>query len=283
MIYTCTGCNNHTIDPREVCHSCEVAVSFSKNVQACSQCGYTVDPNCDVCKGTGEYDARAVVPQVNAVGVAGTDAPVNRIGAHDSIPDIGALKEQATAWNAVCVALDEASPGWRTLSSRGIDSAVKAIQAFAPSKVEDSLAPVIDADTATVMEALDFGQFSESMICGVLTGGVARGIARSTQQALSRYLQRQYDVLYANHEPTSHGKKHAFNTFDMRRAFEDWMTNEAKIAVGSTDPYPAGLERSYWRVWQAAFASFERLFRPQVKQSNCEHGDEPSSVGGSDA
>lgn len=37
-----------------------------------------------------------------------------------------------------------------------------------------------------------------------------------------------------------------------RELFEAWMVNEAKIIVGSTDPYPAGLERDYWRVWQAA-------------------------------
>lgn len=39
----------------------------------------------------------------------------------------------------------------------------------------------------------------------------------------------------------------------MRKEFDDWMTNEAKIIVGSSDPYPAGLERQYWRVWQAAW------------------------------
>lgn len=54
----------------------------------------------------------------------------------------------------------------------------------------------IDDDTATVMEAFDFGQFSGDMLCGVLAGGAARGIAKSTQQALARYLQRQYDRLY---------------------------------------------------------------------------------------
>lgn len=39
-----------------------------------------------------------------------------------------------------------------------------------------------------------------------------------------------------------------------RAAFEHWMVNEAKIIVGSTDPYPAGLERDFWRVWQARAA-----------------------------
>ena len=37
-------------------------------------------------------------------------------------------------------------------------------------------------------------------------------------------------------------------------AFEKWMVNKAKIIIGSSDPYPAGLERDYWRVWQARAA-----------------------------
>lgn len=36
------------------------------------------------------------------------------------------------------------------------------------------------------------------------------------------------------------------------RAFEKWMVDVAKIIVGSTDPYPAGLERDYRQVWLAA-------------------------------
>lgn len=44
---------------------------------------------------------------------------------------------------------------------------------------------------------------------------------------------------------------------DQRAKFEHWMAHEAKIVVGSTDPYPAGLERDYWRVWQAASVSSE--------------------------
>ncbi|WP_312708647.1 hypothetical protein [Stenotrophomonas sp.] len=42
---------------------------------------------------------------------------------------------------------------------------------------------------------------------------------------------------------------------DSRAQFEAWMTDTAKIIVGSNDPYPAGLERDYWRVWQAALAA----------------------------
>lgn len=118
-------------------------------IEACSSCGYTVDPKCEVCKGEGEYDARAAVPLVNAVRIASDDAVQRKIKAGSQ---------------------------------------------------------VIDEDTATVMEALDFGQFSEDMLCGVLAGGAARGIARPTQQALSRYLQRQYDALYACHTNPTHAQ-----------------------------------------------------------------------------
>ena len=37
-----------------------------------------------------------------------------------------------------------------------------------------------------------------------------------------------------------------------RSAFEKWMTEDLKCAVGSPDPYPAGIERDMWRCWQAA-------------------------------
>jgi hypothetical protein len=40
---------------------------------------------------------------------------------------------------------------------------------------------------------------------------------------------------------------------DMRKAFERWMLDVARITIGSKDPHPAGLERDYWRVWQAAW------------------------------
>lgn len=39
----------------------------------------------------------------------------------------------------------------------------------------------------------------------------------------------------------------------MRAAFEHWMTHTAKIIVGSSDPYPRGLERDYWLTWKAAW------------------------------
>ena len=44
------------------------------------------------------------------------------------------------------------------------------------------------------------------------------------------------------------------STEAMRVAFEAWMVNKAKIIIGSSDPYPKGLERDYWNVWQAATA-----------------------------
>jgi hypothetical protein len=42
-----------------------------------------------------------------------------------------------------------------------------------------------------------------------------------------------------------------------RLDFERWMRDEAKCVVGSSDPYPAGLERMYWQCWQAARRSIE--------------------------
>lgn len=47
-------------------------------IEACSSCGYTVDPKCEVCKGTGEYDARAHIPMINAVRALNDDAVANR-------------------------------------------------------------------------------------------------------------------------------------------------------------------------------------------------------------
>lgn len=47
---------------------------------------------------------------------------------------------------------------------------------------------------------------------------------------------------------------------ESRARFEHWMTHEAKVIVGSTDPYPRGLERDYWRVWQAAQLPAEPVF-----------------------
>lgn len=56
--------------------------------------------------------------------------------------------------------------------------------------------PGITEDEATVMEALDFGQFSKDMVCPVLQGGVARGMSIKTQEALNRVLKQMYSRLY---------------------------------------------------------------------------------------
>lgn len=37
----------------------------------------------------------------------------------------------------------------------------------------------------------------------------------------------------------------------MREAFEKWMVNVRKCIVGSSDPYPAGLEQDAWQAWIA--------------------------------
>ena len=37
-----------------------------------------------------------------------------------------------------------------------------------------------------------------------------------------------------------------------RKRFEHWMIHEAKIIVGSDDPYPKLLEQRYWECWKAA-------------------------------
>jgi hypothetical protein len=42
------------------------------------------------------------------------------------------------------------------------------------------------------------------------------------------------------------------NRCSQREQFEKWMIEKAKIIIGSNDPYPKGLERDYWKVWQAS-------------------------------
>ena len=39
-------------------------------IEACSSCGYTVDPKCEVCKGTGEYDAASSGRAIDIIGCA---------------------------------------------------------------------------------------------------------------------------------------------------------------------------------------------------------------------
>lgn len=45
------------------------------------------------------------------------------------------------------------------------------------------------------------------------------------------------------------------STEKMREEFEAWMRDTAKVVVGSSHPYSSGLERDYWRVWQASRAA----------------------------
>jgi hypothetical protein len=65
---------------------------------------------------------------------------------------------------------------------------------------------------------------------------------------LAYAIMRHVEVEFADDKPSPAGQ-------EVREQFEAWMTDVAKIVVGSSDPYPAGLERDYWRVWQAALAS----------------------------
>jgi hypothetical protein len=40
-----------------------------------------------------------------------------------------------------------------------------------------------------------------------------------------------------------------------RAAFERWMIDVRQCVVGSSDPYPAGIERDAWQAWQAGAAN----------------------------
>ncbi|WP_336817247.1 hypothetical protein [Burkholderia gladioli] len=51
-------------------------------------------------------------------------------------------------------------------------------------------------------------------------------------------------------------------TADERAAFERWMVEDEKCIVGSTDPYPAGIERQNWKVWRAAWARASQAAAP---------------------
>src|SRR5258708_1127815 len=56
----------------------------------------------------------------------------------------------------------------------------------------------------------------------------------------------------------------------MRAAFERWMIDTAKIIIGSQDPYPAGLERDFWRVWQAAWRAGRAIESRKNSRSDSE-------------
>ena len=45
---------------------------------------------------------------------------------------------------------------------------------------------------------------------------------------------------------------------DDRAGFEKWMLETKKCVVGSTDPYPAGIEQEMWQCWKAARAILNR-------------------------
>ncbi|WP_244118873.1 hypothetical protein [Burkholderia gladioli] len=51
-------------------------------------------------------------------------------------------------------------------------------------------------------------------------------------------------------------------TAEARAAFERWMVEDEKCIVGSTDPYPAGIERQNWKVWRAAWARASQAAAP---------------------
>ena len=51
---------------------------------------------------------------------------------------------------------------------------------------------------------------------------------------------------------------------ECRKQFEQAMHDVFKTVVGSNDPYPAGLERDYWKVWQAAWNRRAETQVPEV-------------------
>ena len=55
---------------------------------------------------------------------------------------------------------------------------------------------------------------------------------------------------------------------ESRKQFEEWMINTAKIKIGSRDPYPSGLERDYWIVWQASRENLPKIKLPGVNFSS---------------
>jgi hypothetical protein len=49
-----------------------------------------------------------------------------------------------------------------------------------------------------------------------------------------------------------------------REQFGEWMLNDEKCIVGSSDPYPAGIERRNWRVWHFAWQASRRAALEEV-------------------
>jgi len=87
-----------------------------------------------------DLDERGLYKGVSEYRWEGWRAAVESMGFKPASDDIGAQREQAEAWNAVCDALTKYAPGWQALTSRGMDSAVKAIEQLGSKS--DSLAQV---------------------------------------------------------------------------------------------------------------------------------------------
>lgn len=77
----------------------------------------------------------------------GWRAAVESMGFKPASDDIGALREQAEAWNAVADVLHKSVPGWAALSTRGMDAAVQAIEQLATSTKNEIRTNML-ADTA---------------------------------------------------------------------------------------------------------------------------------------
>lgn len=48
------------------------------------------------------------------------------------------------------------------------------------------------------------------------------------------------------------------NDAEFRASFERWMIDDMKCIVGSSDPYPAGIEARNWNAWKACRAAILR-------------------------
>lgn len=51
-----------------------------------------------------------------------------------------------------------------------------------------------------------------------------------------------------------------------RASFERWMVEEKKCVVGSSDPYPASIERDAWEAWQASRAALTGEHSARIAQ-----------------
>lgn len=53
-----------------------------------------------------------------------------------------------------------------------------------------------------------------------------------------------------------------------RADFERWMVEDEKCIVGSSDPYPAGVESRNWRAWNACRAAMLQCSEPVTDNTN---------------